>query len=102
MSTQFDTALGFIIVMSIVSLLIMVATQMWSAFFGLRGLNLADALETMLHKLAPEIHEDVCWQLSADVRPHPAISDATVSVRGPGLLSGMMPGFLGLRWGRAT
>src|ERR1039458_6503822 len=102
MSTQFDTALGFIIVMSIVSLLIMVATQMWSAFFGLRGLNLADALETMLHKLAPEIHEDGCRQLITDVLTHPAISDSTVSLRRPGLLSRMMPAFLRLRWSRAT
>ena len=78
-----DTLIGFAVVMSVVSLLIMIITQAVSAAFGLRGKNLSDALEAMLHKIDPDINKqsnDVAKRLADAVLTRPVISDSTLSM----------------------
>jgi hypothetical protein len=78
-----DTLIGFAVVMSVVSLLIMLITQAVSAAFGLRGKNLSDALEAMLHKIDPAINDqskDVAKRLADAVLTTPVISDSTLSM----------------------
>ena len=66
-------------VMSVVSLLITIITQMISAALGLRGRNLADALGAMMHKIDPDIGsqvKDLAGQLVDKVLTEPVISDS--------------------------
>jgi hypothetical protein len=84
MLSQLDTVIGFVVVMSVVSLLIMVFTQMASSFLGLRGKNLADALEAMFHRLHPEIDPTVCQALVAEALTDPVISDSIFSMKKKG------------------
>ena len=83
MLKQLDTLIGFVVVMSVVSLLIMVITQVLSSLLGLRGKNLADALETMLHRLEPGLNAqvgDLGKRLADYVLTHPAVSDSMLSM----------------------
>jgi hypothetical protein len=105
MLTQLDTLIGFVVVMSIVSLLIMVGTQAVSSFLGLRGKNLADALEVLFHKIEPEIDASGCRQLIDDVLTSPVISDSMLRVRkAEGFFTKVLPFARKLRhgWMRAT
>ncbi len=105
MLTQLDTLIGFVVVMSIVSLLIMVGTQAVSSFLGLRGKNLADALEVLFHKIEPEIDASGCRQLIDDVLTSPLISDSMLRVRkAEGIFTKVLPFARKLRhgWMRAT
>ena len=81
MLTQLDTIIGFAVVMSLVSLMIMVLTQMASAFLGLRGMNLADALETLVHKLDPQVDSASCRRLITEALTQPVLSDSILSMR---------------------
>jgi hypothetical protein len=95
MLKQLDTLIGFAVVMSVVSLLITIITQMVSSLLGLRGKNLADALEAMILKLDPDINKQVAdmgKKLADQVLTHPVISDSTLSMKGS------WP----LRWKRAS
>jgi hypothetical protein len=79
MLNQLDTLIGFAVVMAVVSLLITIVTQMVSAALGLRGKYLADALETMIHKIDPTITDKVHnlgKQLSKWILMHPVLSDS--------------------------
>lgn len=79
MLKQLDTLIGFAVVMSVVSLLITVATQVVSSLLGLRGKNLAAALRAMLHKIDPGLNAQVAslgQQLADHVLTHPGISDS--------------------------
>jgi hypothetical protein len=105
MLTQLDTLIGFVVVMSIVSLLIMVGTQAVSSFLALRGKNLADGLEVLFHKIEPEIDASGCRQLIDDVLTSPVISDSMLRVRkAEGVFTKVLPFARKLRhgWIRAT
>jgi hypothetical protein len=75
MLRQLDTLIGFVVVMSIVSLMITIITQIVSSALGLRGQNLADALEAMIHKIDPEIGQHIANGLVNEVLTRPVISD---------------------------
>lgn len=84
MLRQLDVLIGFAVVMTIVSVLITIVTQIISTTLGLRGKNLADALEVMMHKIDPSINQQVnnlAKQLSNRVLTHPVISDSILSMR---------------------
>jgi hypothetical protein len=81
---QLDTLIGFVVIMSLISMLIMTVTQLLSALFGLRGKNLADALEAMLHRMDPTIcytPQNLGKRLVDHVLTHPVISDSTLSMK---------------------
>jgi hypothetical protein len=80
MLKQLDTLIGFAVVMLVVSLLITIVTQMVSSLLGLRGRNLADALEVMMVKIAPGIENDHVKKLVHEVLTHPVISGSTMSM----------------------
>ncbi len=105
MLTQLDTLIGFVVVMSIVSLLIMVGTQAVSSFLALRGKNLADALEVLFRKIEPEIDASGCRQLIDEVLTSPLISDSMLRVRkAEGIFTKVLPfvGKLRHGWKRAS
>src|SRR5260221_1160993 len=83
MLRQLDTLIGFVVVMSIVSLMITIITQAVSSALGLRGQNLADALEAMIHKIDPDIGQqiaDLPNKLVNEVLTRPVISDSNLSM----------------------
>ena len=68
-----------------VSLLITILTQMMSSLLGLRGKNLADALEAMILKLDPQVNQQaagLAHKLADQVLTHPVISDSILSMKG--------------------
>ena len=80
MLQQLDTLIGFAVVMSVVSLLITIITQMISSALGLRGSNLADALEVMIHKIDPNLDREIRKQLVDHILTRPIISDSMLSM----------------------
>jgi len=80
MLKQLDTLIGFVVVMSVVSLLITIITQIVSSFLGLRGRNLADALEAMIHQIDPQIDGELREALLTRVLTRPIISDSMLSM----------------------
>lgn len=84
MLKHLDTLIGFVVVMSLLSMLIMTITQILSALFGLRGKNLADALQAMLYKIDPTINDNFTnlgKSLADHVLTRPVISDSTLSMK---------------------
>src|SRR5881396_4231611 len=84
MLKELDTLIGFVVVMSLISVLIMTITQLFSALFGLRGRNLASAVEAMLFKIDPTINDSVKnlgRQLADHVLTKPVISDSALSMK---------------------
>jgi len=105
MLTQLDTVIGFVVVMSVVSLLIMVVTQIFSSFLGLRGKNLADALQTMFIQLAPSLDHTACTHLIHMALTDPAMSDSVLSMqKKEGVILRNIPWlrYLRNRWKKAT
>jgi hypothetical protein len=106
MLKQLDVLIGFIVVMSVVSLLITIITQMISSLLGLRGKNLADALQAMIHKIDPTINSDTAWNLAQTALTKPVISDSVISMTKKGLekwtqswpVIGSFIGFFKGRW----
>jgi hypothetical protein len=80
MLKQLDTLIGFAVVMLVVSLLITIVTQMVSSLLGLRGKNLADALQVMMNKIAPTIPPGPAQELVKEILTHPVISDSAMSM----------------------
>jgi hypothetical protein len=80
MLQQLDTLIGFAVVMSVVSLLITISTQMISSLLGLRGSNLADGLAAMLHKIVPALEPKVRKELIDHVLTRPVLSDSLLSM----------------------
>ena len=80
MLKQIDTLIGFAVVMSMVSLLITIITQMISAILGLRGLNLADSLIVMIDTIEPKIPTYLRRQLVDHILTRPVISDSMMSM----------------------
>jgi hypothetical protein len=80
MLVYLDTLIGFVVVMSVVSLLITIVTQMVSAALGLRGKNLADALVAMIHKIDPTISRTLAQALADKALTTPITSDCILSM----------------------
>ncbi|HEY0791332.1 MAG TPA: hypothetical protein VGD78_09750 [Chthoniobacterales bacterium] len=83
MLKSLDTLIGLAVVMTVMSLLVTVITQMISALLGLRGRNLADALVILFHQLDPDLKKTggtVARRLAHAVLTHPMISDSTLSM----------------------
>src|SRR5436190_17870900 len=75
---HFDTVIGFVVILSGVSLLVTTLIQMVSALFGLRGSNLRWGIETLLTQLDPNLEAHAA-EISREVLHHPLISDSTFS-----------------------
>lgn len=80
MLKQLDTLIGFAVVMLVVSLLITIVTQMVSAFLGLRGKNLTDALRLMIFKIDPNVTTENAQALVKHVLTHCALSGSAMSM----------------------
>jgi hypothetical protein len=87
MLKQLDVLIGFAVVMSVVSLMITIMTQMVSSLLGLRGMNLADALETMIDQIDPGFAGEgdtkmkgLAKELVDKILTNPLISDSTLSM----------------------
>lgn len=83
MLNQLDTLIGFVVVMSIVSLMITILTQIISSILGLRGQNLASALVAMIHKIDPSIgaqDKSLPATLVDMILQQPVISDSMFSM----------------------
>jgi hypothetical protein len=82
MLKQLDTLIGFAVVMTIVSMLIMVATQAISAILALRGRSLRDGLKALFLRLAPDLSESQALALAESILKRPTISDSSLSIKG--------------------
>jgi len=82
MLKQLDTLLGFAVVISVVSMLIMVATQAISSVLALRGRNLRDGLQVLFLRLVPTMDESKVRDLAESILKGPAISDSSLSIKG--------------------
>ncbi len=90
-----DTILGFALVMSVVSLLITIVTQIVSSLFGLRGRSLSNALVALFQKVDPQIDQELkglAQRLADRLLTDPAVSDSLLPTTGKG----------GTLWRRAT
>jgi hypothetical protein len=94
MLKQLDVLIGFITVMSLVSLLITVITQLVSSKLDLRGKNLLSALEAMFLTLKPDLKDgdkNKAFALADAILRHPAISDSIQSDGSRTLASAIRP-----------
>ena len=82
MLKQVDTLIGFAVVMSVVSMLIMVATQAISSVLALRGKNLRDGLQALFLRLVPTLEPSKARDLAESILKRPAISDSSLSIEG--------------------
>lgn len=82
MLQQIDTAIGFAVVMLILSLIVTAIVQMISALTDLRGRNLASGLANLLHQIEPSLRDKfranstVAEYIANVVVKHPAIAHA--------------------------
>jgi len=90
MLKQLDVLIGFAVVMSIVSMLIMAISQMVLSGLQLRGKQLMDALEAMFLNLDPALAGKAKGLAEAVLR-HPVISDSAKSGDSRGLASAIRP-----------
>jgi hypothetical protein len=90
MLKQLDVLIGFAVVMSIVSMLIMAISQMVLSGLQLRGKQLMYALEAMFKTLKPDLAEKAKALAEAVLR-HPVISDSAKSGDSRGLASAIRP-----------
>jgi hypothetical protein len=79
---QLDTLIGFAVVMSVVSMLIMVATQAISSTLALRGKVLLDALEALFVRIVPDLDSAKARALAEVILKRPTISDSSLSIKG--------------------
>src|SRR5215472_7801554 len=82
MLKQVDTLIGFAVVMSVISMLIMVATQAISSALALRGRNLRDALEALFRRIAPGLDAYKARALAEVALKLPTVSDSSLSIKG--------------------
>jgi hypothetical protein len=78
---QLDTLIGFAVVMSVVSMLIMVSTQAISSLLALRGKNLLDALQALFTSLVPKLDPKKAAALADVILKRPIISDSSLSLK---------------------
>src|ERR1700731_2168240 len=90
MLKQLDVLIGFAMVMSLVSMLIMAISQMVLSGLQLRGKQLMDALEAMFKTLKPDLGAKAKGLAEAVLR-HPLISDSAKSGDNRGLASAIRP-----------
>ncbi len=70
-----DTVISYAVIMAVVSLLITLVVQMFSAAFSLRGKNLANALALTFQTIDPSI-EDQAHALAQHILTDPILSDS--------------------------
>lgn len=80
MLKQLDTLIGFAVVMTVVSLLITVTTQMVSTLLGLRGKNLTDSLRLLVSRIDPNITPASAQALVKHVLTHCAVSGSAMAM----------------------
>jgi hypothetical protein len=80
MLQELDVLIGFVVVMSIVSLIIMVVTQAISSCLALRGRNLRDALVTLFWQISPNLQNTE--ELAEKILQDPMFSDSSLSMKG--------------------
>jgi hypothetical protein len=90
MLKQLDVLIGFVTVLTIVSLLITVINQMIVSGLQLRGKSLLDALETMFKTIQPGLGDNARALAEAVLR-HPAISDSARGGESRALASAIRP-----------
>lgn len=90
MLKQLDVLIGFAVVMSIVSMLIMAISQMVLSGLQLRGKQLMDALEAMFKTIKPDLGAEAKG-LAEAVLKHPLISDSAKSGGSRALASAIRP-----------
>lgn len=90
-----DTAIAFAVILTALSLLVTVLTQIVSNLLGLRGAQLRWGLETLIRATDASLDKHA-REIAQQVLQHPLISDSALSSR-PSLLSGLR-GLLTGRW----
>jgi hypothetical protein len=90
MLKQLDVLIGFAVAMSIVSMLVMVLSQMILSGLQLRGRQMMYALEAMFRTLKPDLGVKAKALAEAVLR-HPVISDSAKSGDKRGLASAIRP-----------
>lgn len=69
-----DTAIGFAVVMLLLSLLVTTLVQSVAALFNLRGSNLQWGLEILLGQIDPSLPTKIRREIAAKVLNHPAVA----------------------------
>jgi hypothetical protein len=80
MLQELDVLIGFVVVISIASLLNMVITQAISSCLALRGQNLRDALVALFLKISPDLTN--AKALAEKILKDPVYSDSSLSMKG--------------------
>jgi hypothetical protein len=75
MLQSLDTLIGFVVIMTVVSLVITLLVQMVSAALALRGKNLANALSLTFQTIDPKLGEHA-YALAAQILRDPIFSDS--------------------------
>jgi hypothetical protein len=81
MLQELDVLIGFVVVISVASLLIMVATQAISSCLALRGRNLRDALVALFYKISSDRNK--ATELAEKILLDPMYSDSALSMNNP-------------------
>src|SRR5215212_9100849 len=76
MLQSLDTAIAFVVIMTVTSLCVTIFVQMCSAALSLRGKNLANALALTFQTIAPEAAASA-HELAAKILSDPLLSDST-------------------------
>ncbi|HEX8279993.1 MAG TPA: hypothetical protein VF551_01340, partial [Chthoniobacterales bacterium] len=76
MLQSIDTAIAFVLIMTVASLFVTILVQMASAALSLRGKNLANALALTFQNIAPSVSAQA-HQLAARILSDPLLSDST-------------------------
>ena len=80
MLKQLDVLIGFVVVMSIVSLFVTTITQTISSLLCLRGENLLEALRAMMRRIDPTLGVGTARELAGYILTRPVISDSMLSM----------------------
>ncbi len=76
-----DTAIGFAVVMLLLSLLVTTFVQSVVALLNLRGSNLKWGLQTLLGQIDPTLEEKIRSEIAEKVLTHPALASSTLFQR---------------------
>src|SRR5919206_1240265 len=69
-----DTAIGFAVIMLLLSLLVTTAVQSLIAMLNLRGSNLKWGLELLLKQINPDLKPEITKEIADKVLIHPGIA----------------------------
>src|SRR5258708_6018077 len=81
MLPQLDSAIAFVVVMLMLSLMVTAAVQMISAVLDLRGKNLARGLTDLFHQISPELRDAVAKVSWLERLAHPFTPTITFGSR---------------------